>query len=81
MLTVLCPYHFYAHLLLVGVLSFPTASTCVSLLADCPPAVRTCFAYVHGKPGVPQDLGLLSTAPNLGLIGGEQILQTPWAWT
>lgn len=71
MLTVLCLCHFYAHLLLLGVLSLPTASTCVSLLANCPLAVITCFPCVHGKPEVPKFLWLLFTAPNLYLIGGE----------
>lgn len=71
MLRILCPYHFFAPLFLVGVLFFPTASTCVSLLANCLPAVRTCFAYVHVKLKEPKDLYLLSTAPNLCLIWGE----------
>ena len=77
MLTVLCPYHFHAHLLLVGVRSLPTTSTCPSLLANCPPAVRTCFACVHGKPEVPEDLCPPFTAPNLCLIGGEDKYSSP----
>lgn len=55
----------------------PTTSTCASLLANCPPAVRTCFACVHGKPEVPEDLCPPFIAPNLCLIGGEDKYSSP----